>query len=164
MFSLEVSDAPQRAVSFREVLSLVLMLVPFAVALGFLAVHPSVWTEDLASFFSSEGELIRSDPGWIIASLAIVSGILSAAIGLLGLRERWKYHRRIQRGLIASVAAALASIMIGTWTLSAALDRGEDPNTGLAMFATICCMLYGVLCAAISPRDLVDPNASEYEK
>lgn len=156
MHSLDVSDAPQRAVRFREYLSLVLMLLPFVAVVTFLLVNPRAWSTDFAVFFSQDREVLRSDPGWILSVLALVAATLCAWIGILGTRDRWKYNRRWQRGALGSVAATLAAVLFSSWGMTQAIEGGTNANVSLAMFATMCAMLYGVLCATVSPRDNVD--------
>lgn len=51
------------------------------------------------------------------------------------------------------LAATLVAVLLSTWSMTRALELAAPPNVGLAMFVTICAMLYGVLCAALSPRD-----------
>ncbi|KIP51822.1 hypothetical protein [Leucobacter komagatae] len=155
MRSSEVAESPQRAERFREGLSLALMLAPFVSVLVFLVLNPRAWLTDFAVFFSPDGELIRSDAGWVLAALALLASTVCGAIGLLGTRESWKYNRRWQRGFLGSVAAVLVSVLFGAWSMTQEIERGAAPSVGLAMFFTMCCMLYGVLCATISPRDSV---------
>lgn len=153
MTAIEQSDGRQRLVAARELVSATLMILPMLGLVAFLWVIPSVWTTPLASYFSGEGEVQRRDPGWVIAGVAVVACSLSAAIGLLGLRESWKVNRRWQRGLVGSIAAVLLSVLFGTWGLTQELDAGRAPDVGLAMFATMCSALFGVVVAAVTPRD-----------
>ncbi|MDI6022409.1 hypothetical protein QBL02_02490 [Leucobacter sp. UT-8R-CII-1-4] len=161
MYSLDISDAPQRATRFREYLSLVLMLLPLVAVATFLSANPRAWSTDFDVFFSQDREMLRSDPGWILSALALVAAILCAGIGVLGTRDSWKYNRRWQRGALGSVAATLTAVLFSSWGMTQAIESGANANVSLAMFATMCAMLYGVLCAAISPRDIVDVWYSE---
>lgn len=149
----DAPQEPQRGVALRERLSLALMFIPLAVALVFLLTNPSVWSTSLAAFFDRRGEVTRLDSGWMLAALTLVAGALCAWVGVLGIRAKWKVNRRWQRGLVGSVAATLVAVLLSTWSMTRALELGAPPNVGLAMFVTICAMLYGVLCAALSPRD-----------
>lgn len=155
MYSSEVSDTPQKAVRLREGLGLALMLAPLVFVLTFLLHNHSAWQADVAVFFSQDGELIRSDHGWFIAALALVASMLCGIIGVLGTREKWKYSRRWQRGLLGSLAATITSVLFGAWSMTQEIEHGVEPNIGHAMFVTMCAMLYGVLCAVVSPRDSV---------
>ncbi|SJN09862.1 hypothetical protein FM113_07445 [Leucobacter sp. 7(1)] len=91
----------------------------------------------------------------MLVPLARVAAALCAWVGILGTRERWKVNRRWQRGLVGSIGATLVTVLLSAWSLAHALELGAPPNVGLAMFVTLCAMLYGVLCAALSPRDAV---------
>ncbi|GAA1624076.1 hypothetical protein GCM10009805_17590 [Leucobacter chromiireducens subsp. solipictus] len=154
MQSFGASPAPQRGVALRERVSLGLMCVPFAVVFLFLLCTPAVWSTPLAAFFGRDGEVARFDSGWILATLALLAAALCAWVGILGTRERWKVNRRWQRGLVGSIAATLVTVLLSAWSMTRALDSGVPPHVGFAMFGTMCAMLYGVLCAALSPRDL----------
>ncbi len=153
------SEAPagrrQGAARVREALSLGLMVLPLVAVLAFLLVNSAVWATDLAVFFSNGAETVRRDPGWILAALALAATVACAVLGLLGTRDRWKCNRRWQRGLMGSIAATLSTVLFSSWAMTQALLRGSEPEVGLSMFVTMCAMLYGVLCAVVSPRDLV---------
>jgi len=155
VYSLEASDEPEKATLLRERLSLALTVAPFAAVLVFFLANPSVWATDLAVFFSRERDTLRSDAAWVLSALALVSTGLCALVGLLGTRESWKHNRRWQRGILGSLAAVLTTVLVSSWLMTQEIDRGEVPDASLAMFATVCAMLYGVLCAAVSPRDVV---------
>ncbi|TQL43551.1 hypothetical protein FB468_1577 [Leucobacter komagatae] len=139
----------------REALSLGLMLLPLVAVAAFLLVNSGVWVTGLAVFFSDGAETVRRDPGWILAVLALAATLACAVLGLLGTRDRWKYNRRWQRGLMGSIAATLSTVLFSSWTMTQALQHGSEPKVGLSMFVTMCAMLYGVLCAMVSPRDAV---------
>lgn len=155
MYSLEISDTPQRAVHFRERISLVLMWLPLVTVGLFLLGAPSIWTTSLTVAFSQDRESFRNDPSWVLAAVALVSAVLCAWVGVLGIRKKWQYNRRLQRGFLGSIAAALATMLLGTWTMTQAMKRGETPEVSMVMFLTMCAMLYGVVCAAITPRDRI---------
>lgn len=155
MYSLDVSEAPQRAVHSKELLSLILMLLPFISVLLFILVNPGVWTSNLAVFFSQDREILRSDSGWILSTLALVAALLCAWVGAMGTRESWKYNRRWQRGFLGALAVTLMSVLFSGWSMTTSINDGHEPEASLAMFATMCAPLYGVLCAVISPRDNV---------
>lgn len=156
MPSSDASSAPQRAERLRERVSLLLMLLPLAVALAFVLLTPSVWSTDLAVTFTEDNELAGTAAGWIVAALALGAALLCAWIGAQGTREQWKYNRRWQRGVLAAAAAGLTTVLLSTWAMTEALREGRDPNVGLVLFVTVCALLYGAACAAVTPRDLVD--------
>ena len=79
--------------------------------MAFLIVSSAVWATDLAVFFSDGAETVRRDPGWILAVLALAATAACAVLGLLGTRDRWKYNRRWQRGLMGSTAATLSAVV-----------------------------------------------------
>lgn len=143
------------AARVREALSVGLMVLPLIAVVAFLFVNSAVWATDLAVFFSDGAETVRRDPGWILAVIALAATVACAALGLLGTRDRWKYNRRWQRGLMGSIAATLSTVLFSSWAMTQALLHGSEPEVGLSMFVTMCAMLYGVLCAVVSPRDLV---------
>lgn len=137
------------------------MLLPLVAVLVFLLNNPSVWTSDLAVFFSQDREAARRDPGWILSALALGAAAFCAWLGVLGTQESWKYNRRAQRGLLGSLAAALLSVLFSGWAMTQEITHGGEPAVGLAMFATMCALLYGVVCAVLSPRDHVNPPHPE---
>ena len=152
---LDMSDAPQRAVRLREIISLVFMLLPIGIVLVFLLLNPSVWTSSLAVLFTQHREVANHNSGWMLATVALVAAALCALVGVLGTREAWTYNRRWQRGLIGSIAATLVAVLLSSWTMTQSIIAGSEPETSWAMFMTMCAMLYGVVCAFISPRDAV---------
>lgn len=156
MYSLDVLNAAQRAVHLRELVSLSLMLLPLVFVMLFLLANPGAWSTNFAVFFSQDREVLRNDPGWLLSFLALAAAMLCAWIGVLGRRENWKHNRRWQRGLLGSLAATLATVLFASWAMTQALENEAEAAVSMAMFATICAMLYGVLCATISPRDRVD--------
>lgn len=165
--SREVSNEPAepaRAVRARERVSLILTLVPLAGILVFLLVTPAVWTSRLAVFFDQDRDAIRADPGWLLAGIALIAAVLCAWVGVLGTRDRWQHNRRWQRGVLGSVAATLAAVLLGGWVLSQQLLAGAVPQVSSVMFVTACAMLYGVVCAAVSPRDRIDTWYPEDEE
>ena len=152
----EVPTGRQRgAARVREALSLGLMVLPLIAVVTFLFMNSAVWATDLAVFFSDGAETVRRDPGWILAVLALAATVACTTLGLLGMRDRWKYNRRWQRGLMGAIAATLNTVLFSSWAMTQALLRGSEPEVGFSMFVTMCAMLYGVLCAVVSPRDLV---------
>ena len=159
MESNRFSDEPEaeRAVLVRERLSLALMLVPLCVVGVFVLMRPNVWATDLAVFFSQENELLRSDTGWMLATVTLVAAATCAWIGVLGTREHWKANRRWQRGFLGSIAATLVAVLLNSWTMTQAIREGGTPDVGLAAFLTVCAMLYGVVCAIVTPRDVTQP-------
>lgn len=146
-----------RGLTLRECVSLVLMILPLGIVGAFVLLRPAVWSSDLAVFFSQDGELLRSDAGRILSALALAAALLCAWIGVLGTRDNWKANRRWQRGALGALAAVLVTLLLSSWKLTQAIGAGEDPEVGLAMFLTMCAILYGVVCAAVTPRDLVEP-------
>lgn len=131
------------------------MVLPLVAVVTFLLVNSAVWATDLAVFFSDGAETVRRDPGWILAVLALTATAACAVLGLLGTRDRWKYNRRWQRGLMGSIAATLSAVLFSSWAMTQTLLHGSEPEVGLSMFVTMCAMLYGVLCAVVSPKDAV---------
>lgn len=152
-----VADPPLGAVALRERLSLALMFMPLCVSGLFVVLRPAVWSSDLAVFFSQDNALLRSDFGWTLATVTLMASVLCAWIGALGTRDHWKANRRWQRGFLGSIAATLVAVLLNSWTMTQAIWNGDTPDVGLAAFLTICAMLYGVVCAAVTPRDGTQP-------
>lgn len=157
MESQRFSEAPERTVAVREGVSLALMLLPLCAVGAFVLIRPAVWSSDLAVFFSQEDVLLRSDAGWMLATATLAAAVLCAVIGALGTRDHWKVNRRWQRGFLGSIAATLVTVLLNSWTMTQAIRGGDAPNVGLAAFLTICAMLYGVVCALVTPRDVTQP-------
>lgn len=145
----------------RELLSLALMMLPLAAVAGFFLFAPSVWTSSLTTFFENGSEVVRRDPGWLIALVATAGASLSAWIGVLGTKTKWRYNRRIQRGFTGSLGAALVTLLATTWQLTRSVEAGHPPQVDFAMFYFLLACLYGVLCLAITPSDLVYPSETE---
>ncbi|GAA1316548.1 hypothetical protein ACFSWE_15030 [Leucobacter albus] len=163
MHSDDATGAVGRAVRVRERISLALMLLPLAGLLAFLMLRPAVWATNLAVFFDGDGNLVRSDAGWMLSVLALAAATLCAWVGAQGLRAQWKVNRRWQRGFLGSIAAVLVTLVVNSWTMTQAIDAGGAPNVGCAILATLAAMLYGVVCAWVSPPDSEDVWAHTFD-
>ncbi|MGR4010470.1 hypothetical protein [Leucobacter sp. 1207-22] len=167
MYVSESADSSQRAVRVREALSLALMCVPLVAVLSFLVMNPGALTTDFAVFFSQDRTPLRSDSGWLLSGIALLAATLCAVVGVVGTQQKWQYNRRWQRGILGSLAATTVSVLLNAWSMTQEIELGATPSVGLAMFLTMCAMLYGVLCAAISPSDLIDtwyPDQDAHEE